>query len=211
MKNIFIITSAPIHYLLPQHDLYDSFDLVSQGKAFTPLSEHAEETLKNHHFNFDIHSIQTIFTAEKGQTLETAKLFIKIHHLKKIDIMPSPLFESVHFSMHQLIPKKIFMREPYEKIIPEVRKKFVSELYHNRLLEGFEEVKKRILKTKKELIKSRRPTLCISHGFFMRLMEIYFTDPQCFTSEKKLLEAFHPCKKPYEPLEGFVMKFHSKF
>lgn len=198
----YFITSAPIRYSILNYDLYDSFDLVSKGIVPAPLAPEVIKTIKSFPFCFDTKYIEKIYTAEKGQTLETAKL-LHSHIFKKAKILPIYLLNGVRFSMKQLISKREFNDLPFELALKKTRRNFIINLYKGKLIESFQSVNNRINQLLVLLEKEGAGTICISHSFYMKLVEIYISDVNNFKDQKKLMIAFDPEKKPYKPLTGF--------
>lgn len=201
---IYIISSAPILHEIPPHDLYDSFDLVSQGKLQAPLKMEAAEIISNFNFPFDIHSIKTILTAEGGQTFDTAKLIVDAKELQDVEIIQTPNLNGVCFSMNQLIGKEEFLKS-YDNAIIKARKEFIINFFNNQLIESRNSVITRMNQLMDQIKEFPNNTLYISHGFYMKLLEIYVNAPEKFNSVDALIEAFEPTKIPYESLHGFYI------
>jgi|GEM_PF-5948288 len=202
-KIIPIITSAPIQYSFDGLDMYDAFDLVSKGLKDAPLTENAIDILKNHQFNFDLKKIDTIFTAEKGQTVATAELFIKLGLTPNAKIIPTQLLNGIRFSMQDLVSKERFLSLPQDKALSLARKIFITKLYENNLEESLEDLQKRMDSLIYLLKQNKKEIFCISHAFYMKLFEIYLKDREAFDKLETLQRAFNPNQKPYEPLSGF--------
>ncbi|MDP3142522.1 MAG: histidine phosphatase family protein [Candidatus Omnitrophota bacterium] len=58
-----------------------------------------------------------------------------------------------------------------------------------------------------EIIKNNQDKniLCVSHAFYMRLIQQYLQDRKIFDSLDDLIENFNPRQKPFEPLGGFFI------
>lgn len=202
-KIIPIITSAPIQYSFNHLDVYDAFNLVSQGKLEAPLVQNALEIVKNHSFLFSITNIETIFTAEKGQTVDTAEILIKSGKFPNAKIVKTPLLNGVSFSMKNLIPKEKFITMPQAEALSLARKAFLEQLYENNLNESFEDLILRMEKLTSLLKNTNDSVICISHSFYIKLFEIYTKDKSEFKNLETLIESFNSSQKPYEPLIGF--------
>ena len=201
-----IITSAPIEYNFLEYDIYDSFDLVSQGLMTASLINESPIIIKKHKFKFDINNIKKIYTAIDGQTLKTAELIIDNKKAINTQIIPLELFNGVRFSMKNIITKKRFFSLPQVQALNEARTNFLTMLYHNNLIEDFDSVKNRIYTILKMLKKEELEVLCISHSFFIKLIEIYLLDNNCFDNLEKMIFLFCPEKKPYQPLTGIMLE-----
>lgn len=198
-----IISSAPIEHELPGHDLYDSFSLVSQGILDAPLTKEAAAVLARHQFSFDPLAIAAIIAAPHGQTLDTAKLLVEQRIVPDALILETRNAAGVRFTMESLISKEEFVSRPYGEAIAEARRAFVEKLFANELEESFDSVAARIEGLLGELRAHSGEVLCISHGFYMKLLEIYVREPDAFSTLEGLLRAFAPENRPYEPLGGF--------
>jgi len=197
----YIISSAPIQYEIPPYDLYDSFDLVSKGKLKAPLLPEARKIIRDFNFPFDITSVKTILTAEGGQTFETAQLIVDVKNLQNVKIIQTPNLNGVRFNMDELVSKKELM-ENYEETIIRARKMFVTKFFNNELLESRESVIKRMAESLFQL-QGYNNAICISHSFYMKLLEIYISNQEKFDNLDDLLAAFNPDNKPYELMQGF--------
>jgi broad specificity phosphatase PhoE len=202
---IWIISSAPIQYEIAPYDLFDSFDLVSQGKLQAPLAPTARTTVHNTEFPFDGPSILKIFTGPVGQTLDTARLLVSEGICPNATIVPTYAADGIRFSMTQLVSKEAFELS-YETSIKVARMNFLIKFINDELLEPKESVLKRMAELLSLIQHSEEKCLCISHGFYMKLLEIHFKSPHTFDNLDELLEAFEPEKRPYGPLEGFKLQ-----
>ncbi|MEJ0053335.1 MAG: phosphoglycerate mutase family protein [bacterium] len=202
--NIPIITSAPIRYQIGDHDLYDSFDLVSRGEMTASLQENASSIVRDYQFDFPVEKIQTIFIAEKGQTLDTAKLLIETGRSPRAAIISLPELNGIRFSMQNLIPKDAFARLSHDQAMRTAREQFIIQLFNNRLTESLASVKAR-MKSLIEMLRERENALCISHGFYVKLLQVYVGSPHAFTELEALQKAFEPDERPYQPLQGFTL------
>ena len=205
-KVIPIITSAPIQYSFDGHDIYDSFELVSQGKLTAPLVKNVVQILKNHKFSFATKKIKKIYTAEKGQTVETAKLLISLGIIPNAKIIKTPLLNNINFSMRALIPKEEFIKMSQSEALSIARKIFVEKLYKKSFIESLNDIELRIKDLISLLEKSACTSLCVSHSFYIKFFEIYTEGKNNFKNLDNLINAFNPELKPYEPLEGFDFK-----
>ncbi|MEK7564017.1 MAG: hypothetical protein AAB510_00395 [Patescibacteria group bacterium] len=205
-KIIPIITSAPIKYAFDGLDTYDAFDLVSQGIKEAPLSENVLEIIKNHKFSFPLKGIKIIFTAEKGQTVETAKLFIDSGITPNAKIVRTYLLNGINFSMRNLISKEKFVSMPQGQALSLAREAFVIELYKNNLEESLGSIISQMNSLLSLLKDQKGSVLCISHSFYIKLFEIYIKDRSRFLDVEILIDSFNPEHKPYEPLSGFILE-----
>src|SRR3989344_14907 len=140
---VHIFSSAPIVYEIPPHDLYDSFDLVSQGKLYAPIKPAAKDIISNFDFQFDVKSIKRILTARGGQTLDTAQLIIGVKKLQDVEIIQTENLNGVRFAMSQLVGKEDFLQS-YNLAIARARQNFIIRLFNNQLTESCASVIKRM-------------------------------------------------------------------
>lgn len=202
---IHLITSAPIEYKIDGLDLYDSFDVVARGVSTAPLRSGAERTLRSFPFSFAIAEIEIIFSAPRGQTLETANLLITLGCAPRATVRPSPRFDGIRFSLSQLMSKKQFFSLPRDEALIAMRRLFAQNLYRGRLTESLDEIQERTVKVLDLLRReNKKRVLCISHAFFLRIAELLIKNPHCAEDEKSFVAAFNPAVRPYEPLGGFT-------
>ncbi|PIR92794.1 hypothetical protein COT99_04175 [Candidatus Falkowbacteria bacterium CG10_big_fil_rev_8_21_14_0_10_43_10] len=199
----YIICSAPVEYKINGHDIYDSFDLISQGKSSAPLGKNAKKIISKHNFPFNINKIKKIYTARRGQTVETAKLIIRIKQLSDVKVIRLSCLNGVKFSMPQLISKKEFDNLEYQEAIKRARQEFAAKLYNNQLLESFDSVRRRLKEFLYLVNKDGEEVLFISHSFYMRILEVYLKQPKALDDINFFIKSFNPGKRPYIPLDGF--------
>ncbi len=205
MKKVFIISSAPIDYEIASYDRYDSFNLISFGKLHAPLQAGARNEVSNFHFPFEVTSIGIIMTAEGGQTFDTAEMIKEVKDLDDIKIIQTPNLNGIRFSMDQLVGKEEFI-ESYKTAIVKARTMFVEKFFKDQLLESRKSIEERMSSLIARLKELSGNVMCISHGFYMKLLEIYIKSLDKFESLESLIDAFEPTKKPYEPLQGFSIE-----
>ncbi len=203
MKNIFLITSAPIINAIHPYGLYDSYSLVSQDKLFAPLASKAKKLLFFKKKKILKERVSKIFSAEKGQTLETAKLL----KTKGVKIFPTKALKNITFSMESCISKNTFMSLGTKEALKVARKQFVIQLFNNNLGESMDSV---ILRSKiliNIMKKENKNSLFIGHSFFIKIFEIFLTDPKALLNQRKFVNRFNAANKPFNPLEGLKIEF----
>ena len=111
-----------------------------------------------------LHDFNFILCSTEKRGIETAKI---IKEITGISFEISNLLDEVNFS------KGVINNEDI-KDFNILRKRILTQLYYSKYSEGFEEVKKRFL----ELLDYTKSLnydfiLCITHGWFMRLIYLY--------------------------------------
>lgn len=198
------ITSAPIDYIIPPYDMYDSFDLVSRGELNAPLSSLAEKIVKEYNFPFTIKDVKKIYCAHSGQTRDTAQLITQ-HRAPEATIVPIAELQNIIFSMHDLVPKETFLKMPPAQALNMARREFIIRITTNSLQESVTELQLRMDHLIKIAINSNEFCLYIGHSFFLRLLQLHMRDPNIISHQDRLLTQFQPDRKPFDPLEGFAL------
>ena len=191
MIKIIFVRTAPYEYNLFGKSLYESFDLVAR-KLYEPTLQR-KLSLPN------LPKPDTIFCSPRKRSIETAKA-IKQKFNPKSELRVTTLLREIDFSMSQFIAKAEF-----ENVMLAIaRTKFIQAFARNKLDEKKEAVRARIDKLLGLVRKKSGTVLCCSHGFFMKLVQIYLKDKTIFAKPKKLVKLFEPGKKPFDFLEYFV-------
>ena len=120
----------------------------------------------------NIQNIDIIFCSEEPRAIDTAKIASKI---LKAKYEKTQLLDEINFQ------KRIINKEDVELGFNHIRKKVITQFFHSNYSEKFEDIKRRFLNILEEIKKSNyNKVLCITHGWFMRLIYVY--------SAKKSLE-----------------------
>lgn len=199
-KEIFFMTSAPVVEQLPGFDLYDSFDLVSRGVLSAPLIANASEIIKKQKFSFPLSDIKIIYTATSGQTLATARLLHFLRMDQTASIKPVACLDNIRFSLLSLMSKHEFFTLSVDEALTRLRREFVIHLYQNKFSEPLSVFVKRLEAVLQIVGETKLPCLFIVHSFFLQLLKIYTTQPECFGDLELLLTSFKPECKPFESL-----------
>lgn len=174
-------------YLEGKYKDYSKLKFVEFEKLLTKKvnpkidKERTKEVLKAKIFLFDVN-----FTvcSEESRGIETAQL---VKEITGINFETSPLLNEVSFTKSIIDNKDIVDFNC-------LRKKILTQFYYSNYSEKFEDVKKRFLyflDYAKKL--NYNATLCITHGWFMRLIYIYSVKNSLENvSLKELLEAKVP-------------------
>jgi len=206
-----IIKCAPYPYLKEGCSLYESFDLL--GKSIYSPQIFDNSVIKN-----DFSDVRIILCSDTLRAIQTANLIQKkIKHI--IKIIPTNLLREVAHAMNQFINEMEFNNngEEYKiKTSSEIkyfnvnirlaRKRFIEAFVKNQLTESKESVINRIqdlLQVLKELAKDNKQILCISHGFFIRIMQLIHADINILNKPLELVKLFNPNTKGCGSGEGF--------
>lgn len=200
-----VITSAPIAAIVGRREVYSAYDRVARGRSVAPLAAGAERCVETHRFPFSIRRVRRILTARRGQTMATARLLVRTGRTPAATTTPLPLLDGVRFSMPQLISRTRFLTLPYVAAMAEARRAFVEKLFDDELLERRGHIERRLADVVAVVRSCPEPTLVIGHNFFVRLLYLWVASPRCFADRAAFVRAFRPDRKPYEPLEGFVL------
>lgn len=93
----------------------------------------------------------------------------------------------------------------FEEYIREARQLFFRKFVKNQLSESFSEVLERLASLAQELVSQPRETICISHSFTMKVLEVVARHPEVAMHPEKLLKYYDGSTKAYEHMEGFSL------
>ena len=189
---------------LPGYDLYDSLDLVTRGERSALLDTGARDYLATVRVPFPFEAVTHIYSAPRGQTFETAQLFVSSGLMSRAQHFSLEELSNIKYSFSSLISKQRFLSLPYDNAMAEARRAFVTQLFREHLSITQAELMLRFQKII-ELANHPGNHLFIGHAFPMRLFEVWLTNPDCYKDEASLVEAFNPTRRPYEPLSGFSL------
>lgn len=202
------ISSGPYSHLAEDKDLYDSFDLIGKRIYSPHLLADINDVLDKSRVP---RNVNIIFCSEAIRAIESAE---KINKNAKIII--TPLLNEITFAMAQIITRAEFYgNEDYsyntssgkatDKVnIILARRRFAESLSKDKLTESIKSIKFRI----ENLIGllnniNAEAVLCITHGFFLQILQLYLNDKKIFTEPDELVSKFEVTKKAFGLLEGF--------
>lgn len=168
MTNIFyLIRPAPYDYLLKGMDLYDSFNAVATNIVDVGISSNAATFSRMLN---KIAKTAQVFCANDKRAFQTALLFAK--HPIKLDVL-----HEIRYGMNQVMPKAVFFGTGNKPNIVIARRSFAEALARDGLAEDYSKVSNRTVKLL-DYIKSVKgeAAVLISHGFFMKFVEIYLKE-----------------------------------
>lgn len=206
-NQIYILKTAKYSPLISGLSKYDSFDLVTTGQ-FSPsivatakeiLSEIDKKVVLEADFIFHSQALRTKQTATniKDQLAPNAKLF------------ETPNLNEVFFSLKSLISKDLYEKEGSNA----VRRIFIDDFIKDQTIEKREMLRGRIddlftlLRSKKY---QNKKTVCVSHSFFMKIIEVYLINPNLFEDPSLLAKQFNPLKRTFDFCQGFPFLLPSK-
>lgn len=199
MKKIYILRSAPYDYLVKGKTLYESFDLVAQGKFSPKVNKEVGKQLLVPTFKQKNPNDIFVICSRQKRSIETAQFIAN-------KIQTTNLLIEVGYKMDDFISKKSFYSKNGKPDVDKARRNFVSALIRNKLQEKYNSVINRIEKIF-EIIRNtdEKYVVLISHGFFMKIIEAYIKDAEIKNSPKKLLKYFSGRHETFHFCEGFVL------
>lgn len=200
-QTIYFIRGAPYKYLVKGENLYRSFDKVAR-KDFDPdlTSESKRFFFKN--IPKDILSSNLIFHSPNKRSKNTALLISR-------NVTELNLLSEINYSMKNFISEDEFFKDSKPNV-NRARKSFFYGLINNKLIEKYEEVIKRIEKLLIICCSSKKESiLFISHGFFMKVIEVYIKDSKIKNDPNLLLNYFDGEKETFRFCEGFKLNYQN--
>lgn len=200
---IYVIRTAPYTYQLPQLDLYESFDLIALHKAdplLLPFDRKTKKKLQN------IISVSAdVWCAPDTRSIQTAK------YMEAKPMVHNQLAE-IGYSMSEIISRTAFYDNQGKPKVDSARRSFFSQLVSNRLTESYTQVIKRIEELMDIIQRNNTNLVCISHSFFMKVLETYIRDKKIKNDPHLLLSYYDGSTKAYDFLSGFIIrKENNKF
>lgn len=199
MTKIFVLRSAPYDYLIKGKTLYESFDLVAQGKFSPKVNNEVGKQLLAPTFKQRSPNDIFVICSRRKRSIETAQIITK-------KIRATNLLVEVDYKMGDFISQTSFYGTRSKPNVDKARRSFVNALVQDRLQEKYNSVLNRIEKIF-EVISStdKKYIVLISHGFFMKIIEAYIKDPEIKYNPKKLLKYFSGRTETFHFCEGFVL------
>lgn len=199
MKKIFVIRSAPYDYLIKGKTLYESFDLVAQGKFSPKINNEIGRKLLGLIFKQENKNDIFVICSRRKRSIETAQIITK-------KIRATNLLIEVDYKMGEFISETSFYGTHDKPDVDKARRSFVNALIHDKLQEKYNSVMSRIEKIVKVVSSAdEKYIVLISHGFFMKIIEAYIRDPKIKNNPKKLLKYFSGRHETFHFCEGFVV------
>jgi len=205
MRKIIFITSGKIRYKFEGKTLYESIEIIANGKRFPHLEKNAESEVESASMSLDKYKPGFVFSATSYQCLESAKLITQ-----KIG---SPLIKKVYLLPLRFELNKFFNEDDFEKLgeykFIELRKRFLESFYDNNLIDDREEIMSRYTILKKDIEKNPEGTniIVVSHAYLIKLFSIYYQVGDRMYKDKDLLfKLFNPYEEPFKRLETLILE-----
>lgn len=138
-----------------------------------------------------------LFHSPSNRALATTQIITDHYMVKKVEKIEE--LAEILFDPAQLTTQEEFA----QKGLPIIREKLFLALVEGNNMESIESCMQRIFQLEKTLMQSSsNRCLCVTHGFFMRLLELYFTQNKDYRkySYRSLVEATN-----HSYLQGFVV------
>lgn len=146
--------------------------------------------------------IKIIVHSSLRRARETARV-IKNLLEERPQVLTSNYLSEVKFSLKDLLTQNEYENEKSNL----VRQRFIEGFIKNTLLETREEIFIRIKNLGQFLKKleagSNAKIICVSHSFFMKILQIYLIDDRLFDSPEILAKHFNPSQRTFEFCQGF--------
>lgn len=190
MKTITIIKTAEYDPTMNgQHSFYQGYCLSTLQVSQPHINsvEHPSISLQ----------VKSVFCSTLTRSQETAQFFIERP-------MPSKLLDEIRVDLSKLLSEDEFKTFGSSK----VRERFLVAFAQDKLLESRADVFTRIRMLLSYLrSKSQSDLLCVSHSFFMKVLEAYIRTDGAIEKHPELLSGFISLEKhTYPYMEGFKFK-----
>lgn len=198
MKKIFVLRSARYNYLIGNHDLYDSFDLVAKGLVDPKLlADYKDDFLKVLRVNKI--SSDCVICADQRRSIQTGGMICK-------RVAVSNLLREVSYSMGEFIGRDNFYYKNGTPNIKAARQQLVKALVKDKLSESFSHILKRIDKIfQRANGLNCQSIVLISHGFIMKIFEIYVLHPEIKVNHSLFLKYYLGDTEAFKFCQGFVI------
>lgn len=197
MKKIYLLRSAKYNYLIPGMDLYDSFDAVAKREIIPEFTESKEDFL--YRLPRELLSVNKIFTSSDERCIKTGKFFQK-------NMQVLPMLDEIKYKMNNFIDKKNFFINEMAQV-DKARVLFVNAFIEDRLVEHYDSVIARVEKLINIFDKEKEDSICISHGFILRVIEAYLHDSSIGKKRELLKKYFSGQKESYQFGEGLMVTY----
>lgn len=193
MNYIFCIRPAPYTYKLDRHDLYDSYDLVAQGKVSPKVDvTSVSKSLKNQVRKSIVLSSNTPRARQTAAALKDQ--YIVCQDLKEIE-----------YRMSQLVPRTTFNQFGPAQATTLARKQFFLALFASGLSESHAEVCNRVSNVLELMLRQHKPVIAISHGFFLKFLEIAVLQPEAIHNPVLFTEFYDGSQPTFGFLDGPIL------
>lgn len=197
MKQIYFIRSAPYKYQADGMTLYQSFNAVIKKEIQPKLLPGGKEYLTSV-VPQELFAVQSAYTSEDPRCIETAKFFAS-------QIVVTPFLQDLNYEMENFMSEKDFQHEGKPNVT-KARMALIQALVEDRLQDSFGSLLHRITNVL-DLLQADKATAiaCVSHGFFIKLIEIYLRHPEIEHDPKSFLKYYTGSQEAFGFCEGFVV------
>lgn len=200
MKKIIFIRTADYNYKQADLPLYDSLDGVGLQTIQPDINTPSKETLEKIATIKQNHHIDQVYCSIFPRSHQTALLFSK-------NYTATHQLNEIRFSMNDFTSRQELTGESIKpEEINTIRKQFADALLADALQEKKEDIHHRIQSFINNL--PNGTSLCMSHGFIMKLLENALLYPSSTYSFDEQINAYDWRKPPYGFLQGFVIEYH---
>lgn len=200
-RKIYILKTGPYNPTDTGLSRYDGFERITTQCHSPHLSD--PDYVRE---NVDLKKVSDtnlIFCSQALRTQETSKI-VKGLLEKPVEIEITPCLNEVKFSLKTLLSKEEYKYEGSNF----VRKRFIEAFINDTLLEKRAQILERI-NGLFELLKTQpteRKIVCVSHSFFMKILQSYTEDNSLFNNPKLLRRYFDSAKRTFECCEAFEFR-----
>lgn len=181
---------APYNYILPQKGLYDSYNAVAKGQADTMVNI-ADIPLAIRVFAKDA----LVIASPASRTKLTAEALSS-------DFVVHDDAAEIGYTMEQLMPSGEFAKFSESVATTMARKRYFPALFADKLVESHESALARVVALLKFATAQDKNVVVISHGFFMKLVEVAVLDPNAVADIKLFQKHYDGAKPAYDFLNG---------
>lgn len=190
MAKVKLIRPAPYNYRVKDYDLYESYDLVARGKVKPQIDAGAitDEIIK-------IAQGSTVISSSLPRAQSTAQAIKRYYRV-------SNDFNEIRYTMKEVLPRDEFNQRTSTAATNEARKLFFIKLFESKLSENYEQLYTRTIRALQLLANIQKDILVISHGFFLKFLEIAVIQPEAITNFHHFSRLYDGSDKTFGFLDG---------
>lgn len=138
-------------------------------------------------------AFDVIYVSPSARTMETAKIINQYTEIKNIEILDE--LKEILFTPKDLVDKKKYQRSGLQA----VREGLFEALENGSNTENLQDIIARISRLENKIVSTTQSSvLIITHGFLLRVLQLYFKQPKEIINAKSLNEAVN-----YDYVSGF--------
>jgi len=203
MTKVSILKTAKYNPIQDNLSKYESLDLITKGEYSPPITADFHEIV----LAVDKEAVSDadfILHSPSLRAAQTAQI-IKETLGPKAVLLETPYLSEVKFSLKDLVLQKEYEEQGSNL----VRKRFIESFMANdKKIESRELLLSRI-NGLFDLLKSHeyqeKRIVCISHSFFMKILQIFLKEPTLFENPTLLSKYFDWQKRTFEFCQGFYI------